>query len=125
MMSPPILTGSNGSTIKSNNIRAILMTLLRYEVVSRVRLAQMTGVSPTTITNLTNELLGQGVIAEEDTGQRRILGLRRRAGRPQTGLRLVPNARFVVAVHIDVDAVYITVSDLFAQPVIRRSFPLA
>jgi predicted NBD/HSP70 family sugar kinase len=123
-MPHPILSGSNGSTIKSNNIRAILMTLLRYEAVSRVRLAQMTGVSPTTITNLTNELLEQGVIAEEDTGKRRMLGLRRRAGRPQTGLRLVPNARFVVAVHIDVDAVYITVSDLFAQPVVRRSFPL-
>jgi predicted NBD/HSP70 family sugar kinase len=124
-MPHPILSGSNGSTIKSNNIRAILMTLLRYEAVSRVRLAQMTGVSPTTITNLTNELLGQGVIAEEDTGKRRMLGLRRRVGRPQTGLHLVPDSRFVVAVHIDVDAVYITVSDLFAQPIIRRSFPLA
>ena len=122
MPQQPILSGSNGSTIKSNNIRAILMTLLRYEVVSRVRLAQMTGVSPTTITNLVNELLEQGVIAEEDNGH---VDGRRSVGRPQTGLRLVPDARFVVAVHIDVDAVYISLSDLFAQPVVRRSFPLA
>ena len=121
MMSPPILSGSNGSTIKSNNIRAILMTLLRYDVVARVRLAQMTGVSPTTITNLINELLEQGVIAEEDNGQ---TNGRRRVGRPQTGLRLVSDARFVVAIYIDVDAVYIAVNDLFAQPVVRRSFPL-
>ncbi|MEO8608242.1 MAG: ROK family transcriptional regulator [Chloroflexota bacterium] len=120
-MPPLILSGSNGSTIKSNNIRAILMTLLRYEGVARVRLAQMTGVSPTTITNLINELLEQGVIAEENNGQ---LDGRRSVGRPQTALRLVPDARFVVAIHIDVDAVYISVNNLFGQPVARRSFPL-
>jgi predicted NBD/HSP70 family sugar kinase/biotin operon repressor len=126
-MPPLILSGSNGSTIKSNNIRALLMTLLRYESVSRVRLAQMTGVSPTTITNLVNELLEQGVIAEDVSSshdERNERSERRGAGRPQTGLRIVPDARFVVAVHIDVDAVYIAVSDLFAQPVARRSFPL-
>ncbi|MBZ0286537.1 MAG: ROK family transcriptional regulator, partial [Anaerolineae bacterium] len=120
-MPPLILSGSNGSTMKSNNIRAILMALLRYETVSRVRLAQMTGVSPTTITNLVNELLQQGVIAEDSSTAEG----RRGAGRPQTGLRIAPDARFVVAIHIDVDAVFIAVSNLYGQPVARRSFPLS
>jgi predicted NBD/HSP70 family sugar kinase len=117
-----IWRGSNGSTIKSQNVRAILMALLRYEAVSRVRLAQMTGVSPTTITNLVNELLEQGVIAE-DGGNGQLNG-RRRRGRPQTDLRLVPGSRFAISIHFDVDSVKIALTDLYAQPLHLRSLPL-
>jgi len=120
-----IFSGSNGSAIKSNNVRAILMTLLRYEAVSRVRLSQMTGVSPTTITNLTTELLDAGVIAEDGDKlpKRRRRG--RGRGRPQTNLRLVPSARFAISIHFDVDSVKIALTDLYAQPLSLRSLPLA
>lgn len=113
-MAQHILSGSNSSVMKSQNVRAILMALLRYEAVPRVRLAQMTGVSPTTITNLINELLEQGVIAED--GGKQPNG-RRAVGRPQTDLRLVPDSRFALSIHFDVDAVKIALTNLYAQSI--------
>ncbi len=111
-MTQHILSGSNSSVMKSHNVRAILMALLRYEAVPRVRLAQMTGVSPTTITNLINELLQQGVVAEDDIAP---INGRRAVGRPQTDLRLVPDSRFALSIHFDVDAVKIALTNLYGQ----------
>lgn len=65
MMIPPQTFGSNASTVKSHNLRAVLLMLLRHEHISRVRLAQLTSLSTTTITNLISELLEQGIVAEE------------------------------------------------------------
>lgn len=113
-----LLRGSSGSVIKSHNLRAVLLTLLRNDGISRVRLAELTQLSNTTITNLINELLKQGVVAED--GRRRPR-LRRGAGRPQTALRLVPESRMVVAVHFDVDQVNVAVTNLRAQPLITLS----
>src|SRR5512134_357725 len=116
------LTGSSGSAIKSHNTRAILLTLLRREGISRAGLAEVTHLSPTTITNLINDLLRQGVVAEDGNG--RPIG-RRRVGRPQTALRIVPDSRFGIAIHFDVDRVYAAVTDLFAQPLVTLSAALS
>ncbi|MBC7814807.1 MAG: ROK family transcriptional regulator [Burkholderiales bacterium] len=112
------LLGSSSSTIKSHNLRAILLTLLRRESISRVHLAQLTGLSTTTITNLISELLAEGIVIE--------IGAEKRepsqgAGRPRTGLQLVPEARYAIGVHIGIGAVYVTVTDLRAHPVIELS----
>ncbi|MBZ0283779.1 MAG: ROK family transcriptional regulator, partial [Anaerolineae bacterium] len=113
-----LLRGSSGSVIKSHNLRAVLLTLLRNDGISRVRLAELTQLSNTTITNLINELLRYGVVAED--GRRRPR-LRRGAGRPQTALRLVPESRLAVAVHFDVDQVNVAVTNLRAQPLVTLS----
>ncbi len=104
--------GGNVSTIKSHNLRAVLLMLLRNEYISRVRLAQLTGLSSTTITNLVSELLDQGIVAEEGVEQ---LARRRGAGRPRTALRLVPEARYAVGIHIGVGSVRVGVVDLRAH----------
>lgn len=113
-----LLRGSSGSVIKSHNLRAVLLTLLRNDGISRVRLAELTQLSNTTITNLINELLRYGVVVED--GRRRPR-LRPGAGRPQTALRLVPESRLVVAVHFDVDQVNVAVTNLRAQPLVTLS----
>ncbi|HIC89644.1 MAG TPA: ROK family protein, partial [Anaerolineae bacterium] len=77
-----------------------------------VRLAQLTGLSTTTITNLISELLEQGIVVEEGTEKS---SRRRGAGRPRTALRLVPTARHAVAVHIGVGSVRVAVGDLHAR----------
>ncbi len=106
------LAGSNSSTVKSHNLRAILLTLLQRERVSRVRLAQMTGLSTTAITNLVSELLGQGIVVEEGTETPKH---RRGVGRPRTALRLMPEARYAVGIHVGVGSIRVAVTDLRAQ----------
>ncbi len=113
-MIPPRLIGSSSSAIKSHNLRAILLTLLRQEKVSRVRLARLTGLSTTTITNLITELLEQGIVAEEGN---ELSAAQRGVGRPRTALRLVPQARYAVGVHIGVGRIRVAVTDLLARPI--------
>ncbi len=106
------LTGSSSSRIKSHNLRAILLLLLRHEHVSRVRIAKLTGLSSTTVTNLITELLANGIVEEDASKQLEQSG----AGRRRTALRLVPNARYAIGVHIDVGSINIAITDLFARP---------
>lgn len=118
-MSRQPLTGSNSSKVKSHNQRAILLALLRHKLVSRVDLAQLTGLSSTTITNLIAELLEQGIVTEEGT---EMFQRRSGAGRPRTALRLVPEARYAVGIHIGVGKIRVGVADLRARLVSCDSF---
>lgn len=115
-----LLTGSSSSIIKLHNVRAILLALLRHEYVSRVRLAKITGLSTTTITNLVTDLLEQGVVTEDGHGPN---NGRRGVGRPQTALRIIPEARSAVGIHFDVDHVNIAITDLYAHPQYTLSIP--
>jgi glucokinase-like ROK family protein len=106
--------GSSSSSVKAHNLRVVLLALLRQEHVSRVRLAQLTGLSTTTITNLIAELLEQGIVAEEGTETSES---RPKLGRPRTALRLVPEARYAIGIHIGVGSIRVAVADLRARPV--------
>lgn len=106
------VVGSNASTVKSHNLRAVLLMLLRHEYVSRVRLAELSGLSTTTITNLVSELLDQGLVAEEGL-EKPTQG--RGVGRPRRLLRLVPQARHVIGIHIGVGSIRVAVTDLHAN----------
>jgi predicted NBD/HSP70 family sugar kinase len=107
-------SGSSSSTIKSRNLSAVLLMLLRYGTLSRVRLAELTGLSTTTITNLISELIAQGIVAQND-GQANP-PRRRAVGRPQLALELVPTARYAIGVHIGVGSVHVALCDLLARP---------
>lgn len=118
-MLQPKAMGTNSSEIKLHNMSAILMALLQSENMSRVALAQSIGVSTATITNLVAELVEQGYIAEEGlvktNGQVSV-------GRPQKALKLIPNARYVVGVHIDVERVYVTLTNIRCEILQMQSF---
>ena len=104
---------SNSATMKSQNLTAVLFALLHHEPTSRSQLSELTGLSPTTITNLITELLDRGVVAEE--GAVKAEG-RRSVGRPRTALRLVPEAHYAIGIHIGVGTVWAAVTDLLANP---------
>ncbi|HBX70389.1 MAG TPA: hypothetical protein DEH25_13675 [Chloroflexi bacterium] len=106
------LLGSNINLVKSHNLRAILLSLLHDGQVSRVELAEKLSLSSTTITNLTAELLDQGIIVEEHI---EITEKRRSVGRPRRMLQLVPSARFAIGVHIGVGLFRVAVTNLFAE----------
>jgi predicted NBD/HSP70 family sugar kinase len=107
----PSLTGQGISNLKAHNLRALLLTLLQQEGVSRVSLARLTGLSTTTVTNLVSELIQQGIVTEEG----RVPNARSGAGRPPTLLKLVPFARYSVGIHIGVDTLFVGVTDLFGK----------
>lgn len=105
------LTGTNSSDIKARNMSAILMKLLSNSGTSRVSLAESLGVSTATITNLVNELARLGLVVEEGTIKPDLPAV----GRPQRALRLVPEARYAIGIHIDVGDVYVTLANLRAE----------
>jgi glucokinase-like ROK family protein len=102
----PAFSGRNGANVKAHNLQAILLTLLHQGSVSRARLAELTGLSTTTITNLIAELLNQAVVMEEEIEQRHGVG------RPRIPVSLIPEARFAVGIHLDVDNVRVSLADL-------------
>ncbi len=122
MTDPQMPLGGNVTTVKSHNRRAVLLMLRQHEPTSRTRLAQLTGLSTTTITNLIAELLAQGIVAEDGPAS----APRRGVGRPRTLLRLVPNARHAVGIHIGVGRIRVALADLHANlsPPLDLAHPL-
>ncbi|MGD9317794.1 MAG: ROK family transcriptional regulator [Anaerolineae bacterium] len=106
------LAGSNISKVKLHNLRTVLSMLRQQGYASRAHLAEQTGLSTTTISNLVSELLGQGIVTEEGVIRS---GLRQGAGRPRTSLRLVPEARHAVGIHIGVGQIRVAVANLRAH----------
>lgn len=106
--------GSNINFVKLHNLRVILLSLLNEQGLSRVQLAKKTNLSNTTITNLISELIKQGIVVE---GEDSVLeqGELRPVGRPRTSIRLQPNARYVVGIHIGVGIFRVAVANLQAE----------
>src|SRR5262245_21289290 len=98
-MQPARVTGNNGLGIKSQNLRTLMLTLLRQQPISRVRLARETTLSTTTVTNLVAALVEQGVVAEAGTDLEAAMP---GAGRPPQAMVLRPDSRCSVGVHIGV-----------------------
>ena len=108
--------GSQINLVKSLNLRAVLLTLLNDGSISRVQLANRTSLSSTTITKLVGELLDQGVVVEETTAEQeeRLAGETRAVGRPRTAIRLVPDSRYAIGVHIGIGFVRVAIANLHA-----------
>lgn len=119
MKDPSTYLGSNITLVKTHNLRALLLSFLHEQRISRIQLARQTGLSSTTITNLISELLEQGIVVEE--GSQTEID-HRPVGRPPTALRLVPEARLAVGVHIGVGLVRIAITDLYASPLFNKIF---
>lgn len=117
-MSMRALAGSNASQVRAHNLRAVLNHLLREGGISRAQLAERTALSGTTITHLIDDLLAQGIVIEDDVETTRLRAKHnghRHVGRPRTQLRLNPNARYVVGVHIGIGLLRVAVVNLHAE----------
>ena len=110
-------SGHNTLTIKAHNLHLLLLTIQRCQPISRVRLARLTGLSTTTVTNLTGDLIGQGVLAEVGTD---LAAVTEGAGRPPLALALLPASRYALGIHIGVRTIRIALGDLAANLVDQR-----
>lgn len=115
----PTFLGSNITLVKSHNLRAVLLSLLHNDRISRVQLADVTMLSTTTITNVISELVDQGIVIESEDDEKE--NGKRSVGRPRTALKLIPDARFAVGVHIGIGLIRVAVTDLQAQ-IVHNNF---
>ncbi|WP_299528135.1 ROK family transcriptional regulator [uncultured Streptomyces sp.] len=99
---------------------ARVLDLLRAaagEGISRLELAERTGLTPQAVSKITARLRSEGLATE--AGRRASTG-----GKPRTVLRLVPAAGHAVGLHLDRDELTGVLVDLAGTPVADRTFPL-
>jgi predicted NBD/HSP70 family sugar kinase len=97
---------------------ATIAALLQHERLSRSELAEITGVSPASITEVSQNLLQQGLLVElplPQTGKRR--------GRPSVQLRLQASHSYFVGISISEIATPMVITDLQGHILARQTIP--
>ncbi|MFC9700200.1 ROK family protein [Streptomyces sp. NPDC056943] len=113
------LGGVNVPALRSHNA-ALVLDLLRTAGeagISRLELAERTGLTPQAVSKITARLRAEGLAAE--AGHRASTG-----GKPRTVLRLVPSAGYAVGVHLDRDELTTLLTDLAGTVVALRRRPV-
>jgi glucokinase-like ROK family protein len=100
------LNGVNLGTVKGVNRSALLLATRALQPVSRAELASVTGLNPSTVSKIVDELASADLLVEEAPHDR--MG----AGRPARLLYLNNSARSVVGVDISREAVTVALVDL-------------
>ncbi|MDQ1038422.1 putative NBD/HSP70 family sugar kinase [Streptomyces sp. V3I8] len=107
--------GVNLLALRSHNA-ALLLDLLRRSGgagISRLELAERTGLTPQAVSKITARLREDGLVTE--AGRRASTG-----GKPRTALRLVPEAGHAVGLHLDRDELRAVLVDLTGTVVAER-----
>ncbi|MFC7916348.1 MULTISPECIES: ROK family transcriptional regulator [unclassified Streptomyces] len=107
--------GANLLALRSHNATLVLALLRRAgdDGISRLELAERTGLTPQAVSKITARLRDEGLAAE--AGRRASTG-----GKPRTVLRLVPDAGHALGVHLDRDEVRAVLVDLTGRIVAER-----
>ncbi|MEV4946059.1 winged helix-turn-helix transcriptional regulator, partial [Streptomyces sp. NPDC053755] len=111
--------GVNLPALRSHNA-ALVLDLLRTagaDGISRLELAERTGLTPQAVSKITGRLRGEGLARE--AGHRASTG-----GKPRTVLCLVPSAAHAIGVHLDRDEITAVLLDLAGTRVATRHAPL-
>lgn len=107
--------GTNLPRMGDFNQSVILEAIRRSgEGLSRIELVEATGLSAQTVTNITRRLLDGGIIAEAG---RTIRG----PGKPRVTLRLVPESRYSIGIHLDPAVITSVLLDLSGRAVARSA----
>jgi predicted NBD/HSP70 family sugar kinase len=104
----------NRKLIRDLNRTAVLNIIKERGAIGRAEIARESGLSPATITSLTNELIKQGLIFEADTGESS-------GGRKPVLLSLNPHGGFAVGVKVTEDNVIGALIDMHASVVAKRT----
>ncbi|QNP72498.1 ROK family transcriptional regulator [Streptomyces roseirectus] len=116
---PARTTGTNLLAVRGHNT-ALVLDLLRTagaDGISRLELAERTGLTPQAVSKITARLREDGLATE--AGYRASTG-----GKPRTVLRLVPGAGHAVGVHLDRDELRVVLVRLDGRVVAERRTPL-
>ncbi|MFJ9621593.1 ROK family protein [Streptomyces sp. NPDC101181] len=116
---PKSHAGVNLPALRHHNA-ALVLDLLRAAGaggISRLELAERTGLTPQAVSKITARLRAEGLAV--GAGLRPSTG-----GKPRTVLRLVPDAQFAVGLHLDRDGLTAVLVDLAGRPVATTTAPL-
>ncbi len=91
----------------------LILNLIKAGPISRAEIAAESGLSAATVSNLTSELIVQGLIREAGVGEAS-------RGRPPVLLSLISNARYVVGVKVMPRSLVAVVTDLDAEVITHR-----
>lgn len=109
--------GANLPAVGGYNQSVILDAIRRAEGgISRVEVAQRTGLSAQTASNVCRRLLDEGLIREAGTHAAGV-------GKPRTMLELDPNGRFAVGVHLDPSVITVVLLNLAGAVLAHRTIP--
>ncbi|NGO15106.1 ROK family transcriptional regulator, partial [Streptomyces sp. HC44] len=111
--------GANLLSLRSHNA-AVVLDLLRSAGragISRLELAERTGLTPQAVSKITARLREDGLVAE--AGRQVSTG-----GKPRTVLQLVPESGHAVGLHLDRDELLAVLADLTGAVVGERRAPL-
>jgi predicted NBD/HSP70 family sugar kinase len=115
------LSGANLERVGDHNQRVILQAIRVGGPITRVALAQITGLTPPAVANITKRLLDDGLILEAG----RVQGAR---GQPAMNLTINPDGCLSIGVNIDRDHITVVMLDLLGAVRARASqeidFPL-
>jgi predicted NBD/HSP70 family sugar kinase len=108
----------NQLALGSYNEKLVIESIREAGALSRVEIAQETGLTPQAVSRITRNLLTSGLLAEDgrQTGG---------AGKPRVPLRLRPDAASAIGVHLDPEMITVVAVDLCGAVLDRRQMPLA
>ncbi|MEU3459827.1 ROK family transcriptional regulator [Streptomyces sp. NPDC006733] len=113
------ISGANLPALRHHNA-ALVLDLLRAATrsgsggISRMELAERTGLTPQAVSKITARLRAEGLA--EESGRQASTG-----GKPRTELRLVRRARYAAGVHLDRDELTVVLADLSGERVRART----
>ncbi|GAA3634296.1 ROK family transcriptional regulator [Kineosporia mesophila] len=111
-------TGTNLSKVAQYN-RAVVLDQIRFaDGISRVEIAQLTGLTPQTVSGIVRRFIAEGIVREDGSG-------RSSGGKPRTRLLVNASAGRAVGVHFDPAELSCVVVDLLGTPLgsLRRPTP--
>lgn len=111
-----VLTAS-APTMKRVNRAAVLSVIREGGPIPRTAIADRTGLTKATVTNLVGELIDEGLVGEEAP-------VRSAGGRRPIPVALNPRSRFVIGVDVGIHEIRVVAVDLNAEPLIRRVTPI-
>ncbi|HYY11130.1 MAG TPA: ROK family transcriptional regulator [Kineosporiaceae bacterium] len=111
--------GTNLPKVGSYN-RAVVLDLIQLadDGISRVEIAQHTGLTPQTVSGIVRRLLDEGIAVED--GSTRTTGL----GKPRTTLRINPQAGSALGLQLGPSALGCVLVDLLGHPIASEHRPL-
>ncbi|MFC5800139.1 ROK family transcriptional regulator [Streptomyces formicae] len=103
--------------LRRSNRTVVLRTLHFAEPMSRQELSRLTGLSPATVSNVTADLLKEGVIVEAGL-------LDSEVGRPRVLLRVNPGHRHIVGIDVGETQVRVALFDLDMEVKSQAAYPV-
>ncbi|OGO30850.1 MAG: hypothetical protein A2Z16_06465 [Chloroflexi bacterium RBG_16_54_18] len=99
--------------VRNKNRSVILEVLMANQTLSRARLANLTGLNPSTVSSIINDLLSDGLVVETDLHYSG-------PGRPGRLLELNPSGGCAIGIEYNVDYLAMILADITARVIWRR-----